>query len=36
MGSESNSLLVGYSSLPKNLEVVFIVFFLGGGQDFSV
>lgn len=35
MKSESNSLLVGYSSLPKNLEVVFIVFW-GAAQDFSV
>lgn len=29
--SESNNLLVGYSSLPKNLEVVFIVFLGGAG-----
>lgn len=31
MGNESNSLLVGDSSLSKNLERVFIVFFFGGG-----
>lgn len=38
MGCESNSLLVGDSSLSKNLECVFIVFFffLGVGQGFCV